>query len=106
MINGISASQLGLTRAIQRLDATAQNIAHQATAADQPAIPSAPASTANSGIPLSSLDSLHSPAPSAPDPAVDQVNLLLSKRHFEANLNAIRAQDDVLATLLSVVDQK
>ena len=39
------------------------------------------------------------------DLTTETVNLLLNKRQFEANLNALRAQDEALGHLLDTMDK-
>jgi flagellar basal body rod protein FlgG len=115
MIQGILASLSGILNATQRLGLTANNIANQATPGYQ-ALRATNVEAAAGGVRLAEVTRDESPGPPLPDfaggpelrgsnvdPAVEQVNLLISRRQFEANVNALRAQDDTLGDLLDTL---
>ena len=116
MIDGISASISGMANALRRLGLTAQNIANQQTPgyqalrAENVEGPSggvrigAITRDPQPGVPL--LDASGSPSieGSNVDPSIEQVNLLLNRRQFEANISALKAQNDTLGDVLDLVD--
>lgn len=116
MINGILTSLSGMLNAVRRTSVTANNIANVLT-------PGFKASRADNveveggGVRIGSITQDQSPGPplldSAPDGptqgsnvdlTTENVNLLLNRRQFEANVNALRAQDDILGDLLDMTD--
>lgn len=112
MFNGISASLSGLLNATRRLDITAGNIANQQTPGYQ-AVRATNVEAPGGGVTLGDIVRDTTPGPPLPDfaggpelvgsnvdPTVEQVNLLLSKRQFEANISALRVQNDLLGELL------
>lgn len=116
MIDGISASLSGMANALQRLGLTAQNIANQQTPGYQ-ALRAENAEVASGGVAISAIT--RDPRPGVPqldasgaptiegsnvDPVTEQVNLLLNRRQFEANLSSLRAQNDTLGELLDLAD--
>ena len=117
MINGILTSLSGMLNAIRRTNITANNIANMAT----PGFKAARADNVElegGGVRIGSItrdDSpgrpLLDPAPDGPaegsnvDLTTEMVNLLLNKRQFEANVNALRAQDEALGSLLDTLDR-
>jgi flagellar basal body rod protein FlgG len=118
VIDGISASLSGMANALRRLGLTANNIANQQTPGYQ-ALRAENVEVAEGGVAIGaiarnptagppSLDSSGAPdtGGSNVDPAVEQVNLLLSRRQFEANLTALKAQDEIIRSLLNVVDNR
>lgn len=116
MINGIFASMSGMLNAIRRTNITANNIANTAT----PGFKAARAGNVEvegGGVRIGSITHdespgppLLDPAPGGPtegsnvDPTTESVNLLLNRRQFEANVNALRAQDEMLGDLLDTTD--
>ena len=117
MINGIVTSLSGMLNAIRRTNITANNIANLAT----PGFKAARADNVElegGGVRIGTLTHDDSPGPPLLDPApggptegsnvdltTETVNLLLNKRQFEANLNALRAQDEALGHLLDTTDK-
>lgn len=113
MLDGIFASVSGMVNALRRTNVTANNIANVQT----PGYQSARANNVEQpggGVRIGSVTRDPSPGPpllndlpSAPasssnvDLATENVNLLLNKRQFEANVNALRAQNDALDDLLN-----
>ncbi len=118
MIDGISASLSGMANALRLLGLTASNIANQQTPGYQ-ALRATNVDVAEGGVTIGSITRDPSLAPpildssGAPtitgsnvDPAVEQVNLMLNRRQFEANLNALKTQNDLLESLLRTVDDR
>ncbi len=117
MINGILTSMSGMLNAIRRTNITANNIANMAT----PGFKAARADNVEvegGGVRIGSITHDDSPGPPLLDPApngptegsnvdltTETVNLLLNKRQFEANVNALRAQDEALGSLLDTMDR-
>ncbi len=117
MINGIAASLSGMLNAIRRTNITANNIANVST----PGFKAARADNVElegGGVRIGAVTRDDSPGPpllnAAPggptegsnvDLTTETVNLLLNKRQFEANLNALRAQDEALGSLLDITDR-
>ncbi len=112
MIQGILASLSGLVNATQRLGLTASNIANQDTPGYR-ALRATNVESADGGVRIGTITRDTTPGPPLPDfaggpeligsnvdPAVEQVNLLINRRQFEANINALRAQNDTLGELL------
>ena len=118
MINGIFTSLSGMLNAIRRTNITANNIANVAT----PGFKASRADNAElegGGVRIGSITRDDSPGPPLLDPApggpvegsnvdftTESINLILNKRQFEANLNALRAQDQALGELLDTTDQE
>lgn len=116
MINGIVTSLTGMLNAIRRANITANNIANIAT----PGFKAARAGNVeleSGGVRIGTIARDDSPGPPLLDPApgrptegsnvdltTETVNLLLNKRQFQANLNALRAQDEALGDLLDTTD--
>lgn len=116
MINGIFTSLSGMLNAIRRTNVTANNIANLAT----PGFKAARAVNVDvegGGVRIGSITQDRSPGPPLLDPApggptegsnvdltTESVNLLLNRRQFEANVNALRAQDEILGDLLDTTD--
>jgi len=118
VINGISASLSGLANAQRRLELAASNIANQNTPGYQ-ALRAANVDRPEGGVAIGSITRDPTPGPprfdavGAPaingsnvDPAAEQVNLLLNRRHFEANLKALQVQDELLNSLLRADDRR
>jgi flagellar basal body rod protein FlgG len=115
MIQGILASLSGMLNATQRLGLTANNIANHATPGYQ-ALRATNVEAAGGGVRLGEVTRDQTPGPPLPDfaggpdlvgsnvdPAVEQVNLLINRLQFEANINALRAQDDTLGDLFDTL---
>ena len=115
MINGIFASLSGIRNAAERLGLTANNVANQQTPGYR-ALRATNVESAGGGVEIGAITRDDAPGPPLPefaggpdrlgsnvDPTVEQVNLLINKRQFEANVNALRAQDDALGDLLDTV---
>ncbi len=116
MIDGISASLSGMATALRRLGLTANNIANQQTPGYQALraenVALAPGGVTvgpitrdtRPGVPV--LDAAGAPTieGSNVDPATEQVNLLLNRRQFEANVSALKAQNDTLGEVLDLVE--
>jgi flagellar basal body rod protein FlgG len=116
MIDGISASLSGIRNALQRLGLTANNIANQQTPGYQ-ALRATNVESAAGGVQIGAVVRDQTPGSPLPDfaggpalvgsnvdPTVEQVNLLINKHQFEANINALRAQNDLLGDLLDTLD--
>ncbi len=117
MINGIVTSLSGMLNAIRRTNITANNIANLAT----PGFKAARADNVElegGGVRIGAIIQDDSPgaplldaAPGGPtegsnvDLTTESVNLLLNKRQFEANINALRAQNETLGDLLDITDK-
>ena len=115
MLSGISTSISGMLNALRRTNITANNIANVVT----PGFKSVRADNVEvegGGVEIGSLtrDSAPGPvlldgAPEGPtvgsnvDLAAEKVNLLLNQRQFEANIAALRGQDDMLGDLLDTL---
>jgi len=112
VISGIPASLSGLTNALRRLELTANNIANQSTPGYQ-VLRAENLDVAQGGVRVAAITENASPAAptldaagfpildgSNVDPAVEQVNLLLNQRQFEANLSVIKTQNQLLDSLL------
>ncbi len=116
MINGISASLSGMATALQRLGLTANNIANQQTpgyqalraenvALESGGVALGPVTrNSQSGVPMLDAGGAPTIEGSNVDPTVEQVNLLLNKHQFEANLSALKAQTDLLGEVLDLAD--
>lgn len=116
MIDGISASISGMANALRRLGLTAQNIANQQTPgyqalrAENVELPfggvriGAITRDPRPGVPLLDANGSSTIAGSNVDPSAEQVNLLLNRRQFEANISALKAQNDTTGELLDLVD--
>jgi flagellar basal body rod protein FlgG len=115
MINGILASLSGMINAVQRLGITAGNIANQQTPGYQ-ALRAQNVEAAGGGVRIGEITRDDTPGPPLPafaggpdlagsnvDPAVEQVNLLINRRQFEANVNALRAQNETMGDLLDTL---
>lgn len=115
MLNGIASSLSGLLNATRRLGITAGNIANQQTLGYQ-ALRATNVEAPGGGVRLGEIVRDTTPGPPLPefaggpelrgsnvDPTVEQVNLLIGKRQFEANVNAFRAQNDTLGDLLDTL---
>lgn len=117
MLNGILASLSGMLNATRRMNITANNIANSQTPGFK-ALRADNVETPGGGVRIGSItqDDSQGPLqlPGAPDVdpiegsnvdiATEQVNLLLNRRAFEANVNALRAQDEALGDLLDLED--
>lgn len=115
MIQGILASLSALLNATQRLALTANNIANLQTPSYQ-ALRATNVEVPGGGVRIGEITRDSTPGPPLPDfaggpelvgsnvdPAVEQVNLLINRRQFEANINALRAQNDTLGDLLDTL---
>jgi len=115
MLSGISASLSGIRNALDRLGLTANNVADQQTP-DYQASRATNVESPGGGVRLGAIVRNETPGVPLPkfaggpalsssnvDPATEQVNLLINKRQFEANLNALRAQDETLGDLLDTL---
>jgi flagellar basal body rod protein FlgG len=113
-MNGISASLSGMANALARLGLTAQNIANQQTPGYQ-ALRAENAELASGGVTIGAIS--RDPRPGVPfpdaaglptiegsnvDPTLEQVNLVLNRRQFEANLSALKLQNDTLGEILDL----
>ena len=117
MINGIVTSLSGMLNALRRTNITANNIANVSTPGFKAARPDN-VEVEGGGVRIGAITHDDSPGPPLLDPAPDgpiegsnvdlateTVNLLLNKRQFEANVNALRAQDQALGDLLDTTDR-
>lgn len=116
MFNGIFTSLSGMLNASRRTNITANNIANMQT-------PGFKASRAENvevqggGVRIGSIVRDNTPGPpilegppgefsegSNVDIVSEQVNLLIDKRQFQANVNALKLQDETLGDLLDMID--
>lgn len=116
MINGISASLSGMATALRRLGLTANNIANQQTPGYQ-TLRAENVELESGGVTLGPV--ARNPQPGVPmldaggaptiegsnvDPTTEQVNMLLNRHQFEANISALKAQTDLLGEVLDLVE--
>ena len=117
MISGISNSLSGLAAAQSKINAAAHNIANANTDGFKKTRAILEESAAG-GVQVT-LDTVHTPGPisfketdqgvvpielSNVDLAEEMVELIVSKHSFQANLGALRIQDDILGSLLDIVE--
>jgi len=115
MLNGIVTSLSGVANALRRTNITANNIANAQTPEFQ-AARAANVEQPQGGVRIGAVRQDDSPGPPLPedlnaaaprrganvDLATEQVNLLINQRQFEANLNALRTQDETLEDFLDI----
>lgn len=99
MSNGLSISLSGIQSALRRLDIAANNIANLNT-------PGYRAQRAEFEAAVTEANARQDAAetPSNVNLAEEQVNLLTSEVSVRANINAIRAQDEIFRQLLDATD--
>lgn len=109
-MNGIQSLIAGLTSALRRINITAHNIANGQTDGFQSidASTGTVSSTAPGAQSQTRLDlpnsSAESHLPSDVDLSTEVTNLIINKNAFEANINALKAQDETLGSILDIVD--
>ena len=117
MLNGILTSLSGMLNVIRRTNITANNIANTATPGFK-ALRAGNAEVEGGGVRIGAITQDQTPGPPLLDPApggptegsnvdltTESVNLLMNRRQFEANINALRAQDEALGDLLDTTDR-
>jgi flagellar basal body rod protein FlgG len=114
MIQGILSSLSGMLRASHKTDVAAHNIANVNTPGFQPLRTdsegnaprgrSVPQETLLTEMDSFALQTSVSPVPSEVNLSVEMTNLLLNQRAFEANVNALKSQDDAMGDLLDLIE--
>ncbi|PCJ62758.1 MAG: hypothetical protein COA73_05970 [Candidatus Hydrogenedentota bacterium] len=112
MIQGILHSISGMLSATRKTEATAQNIANINTPGFQPIrtdsngnqVRNQTVPDETNGSSVNSLDALPSSiaVPPQVNLATEMTNLLINQRAFEANVNALKMQDEALGDLLDL----
>jgi len=114
MIQGILSSLSGMLRASRKTDVAAHNLANLNTPGFQPlradsegnvtTQATVSAETVETPMGDSALFDDASPVSSNVNLSVEMTNLLINKRAFEANVNALKSQNEALGDLLDLIE--
>lgn len=101
LVSAMSTALTGMSSADAKLDATANNIANLDTPGYTPTQPDLVSLSDNAGVAVAG----YSPdSNGGPDLPTELVNLKQSATLYKANAQVVRASDQMLGTLLDVMD--